>query len=180
MIVITPEGNGNGAKPPTLSVPGLLLSVVRSALQQGTIVVLVLELVLLLVLVEVLVLVDVEVVGHWHVGPHGRKAPVGEEGSGQVRLPGGSQFSPGLITPLPQSGAVDVVVLLLVELLVLLLVDELVEVDVVEEVLVDVVDEVLVDVVVVGAPGFLMDGTQNEPSFCRVISCGPNWLLTNT
>jgi hypothetical protein len=177
MTVVTPAGNGNGAKPPTLSVPGLLLSVVRSALQQGTIDVLVVE----LVLVVVLLLVDVDevvlVVGHWQVGPHARKAPVGEEGSGQVRLPGGSHCSLGSIAPLPHSGAVLVVVLLLVELLVLVDDDELVLV-VVMRTLLDVDDDVDVEVVV--APGFLSDGTQNAPSFWRFISCGPNWLLTNT
>jgi hypothetical protein len=66
MIVFTPDGNGNGAKPPTFSAPALLESVSRSALQHAAMVVLVVELVDVVVegsdvLVDV-VLVDVDVV----------------------------------------------------------------------------------------------------------------------
>jgi hypothetical protein len=69
MIVFTPDGNGNGWKPPTFNAPALLVSVNRSALQQAAIVVLVVELVDVVLLVVVasvvlveVVLVDVEVV----------------------------------------------------------------------------------------------------------------------
>ena len=60
MATVTPDGNGNGAKPPTFRVPGLLLVWMRTAAQHDAIVVVVEELVL--VVVELLVLVEVEVV----------------------------------------------------------------------------------------------------------------------
>jgi hypothetical protein len=55
MIVVTPAGKGNGAKPPTLSVPALLLSVVRSAEQQ-------VEVTMVVLVVDELVVVTVDVV----------------------------------------------------------------------------------------------------------------------
>ena len=101
------------------------------------------EVVVRLVLVEVDVLVDVLVLvvcpGQRQFEPQATKDPPGLDG-GHVRLPGGSQPSPGSIVPLPQRGAVL----------------EVVEVVVVTETL-EVVELVVTVVVVlagVGQPGW--------------------------
>jgi hypothetical protein len=104
---------GLNAAPPQLVVPGTVVK--RS--EVGSVVVLVVP-VVVVVDSSVVVVVDASVVvvvvvgspGQRQSSRHARKAPVGESGSGQARVPGGSQVSPGSTMSSPQTGAWVVVV----------------------------------------------------------------------
>jgi hypothetical protein len=113
---------------------------------------------IVVVVVPPMLVVVVVASGHWQPASQATSAPLGEFGSGQVSEPTGSHSSPGSTVPLPQEGAVAVVVVVVGASLVVVVGASVVVVVVVGSPVVVVGASVVV--VVVGASGHWQPASQ--------------------